>query len=278
MRLAISNIAWDVAEDEALAALLQRYEVDAIDIAPGKYFPKPGEATEADILKVRQWWAERGVEITGMQALLFGTTGLNVFGPPESQAALLQHLGAICRVGATLGAPRIVFGSPKNRDRSGLSNAQTLDIATSFFRRLGDLAAAQGVMICLEPNPTCYGANFMTTSPETAQVVSHIAHPAIRMQFDTGALTINDEDPVTVLQMSAGVIGHVHASEPNLLPLGDGNTDHAAMYRALSQHLPGHLVTIEMVATQQEPHGVSIERALGVAVAHYRAKDVGSSA
>ena len=277
MRLAISNIAWDVAEDEALVALLQRFQVDAIDIAPGKYFPRPGEATEADILKVRQWWADRGIEITGMQALLFGTTGLNVFGPPEAQAALLQHLGAICRIGAILGAPRIVFGSPKNRDRSGLSDTKTMNMATAFFRQLGDLAAAQGVTICLEPNPTCYGANFMTTSLETTQVVSHIAHPAIRMQFDTGALTINGEDPATVLQMSAGFIGHVHASEPNLLPLGDGNSDHAAMHLALSQHLPHHLVTIEMVATQQEPHLASIERALGVAVAHYRAKEAGLS-
>jgi len=275
MRLAISNIAWDVAEDQALAALLQGYHVDAIDIAPGKYFPRPGETTEADILKVRQWWADRGIEITGMQALLFGTTGLNVFGPPESQAALLQHLGAVCRIGAILGAPRIVFGSPKNRDRSGLSDAETMEMATAFFRRLGDLAAAQGVMICLEPNPTCYGANFMTTSLDTAQVVSHIAHPAIRMQFDTGALTINGEDPSSVLQMSAGLIGHVHASEPNLLPLGDGNSDHVAMHLALSRHLPHHLVTIEMVATQQEPHLESIERALGVAIAHYRSKAEG---
>lgn len=275
MRLAISNIAWDIAEDKALATLLKRNQVDAIDIAPGKYFPRPREATEVEILNVRQQWADRGIEITGMQALLFGTTGLNVFGPPEAQAALLQHLGAVCRIGATLGAPRIVFGSPKNRDRSGLSDAETMDTATSFFRRLGDLAAAQGVMICLEPNPTCYGANFMTTSLETTQVVRHVSHPAIRMQFDTGALTINGEDAATVLQMSAGLIGHVHASEPNLLPLGDGNTDHAAMCSALSQHLPHHIVTIEMVATQQEPHLASIERALGVAVAHYRCKAEG---
>jgi len=275
MRLAISNIAWDIAEDEALAALLQRYQVDAIDIAPGKYFPKPGEATEADILRVRQWWADRGIEMTGMQALLFGTTGLNVFGPPESQVALLQHLDAVCRIGSMLGAPRVVFGSPKNRDRIGLRDDETMAIATSFFRRLGDVAASHGVMICLEPNPTCYGANFMTTSVETAQVVSYIAHPAIRLQFDTGALAINGEDPATVLQMSAGLIGHVHASEPNLLPLGDGNTDHAAMCQALSQHLPDYLVSIEMVATQQEPHLVSIERALGVAIAHYRANDEG---
>jgi len=257
--------------------LLQRYQVDAIDIAPGKYFPRPSEVTKSDILQVKQWWADRGIEIAGMQALLFGTSGLNVFGPPESQAVLLQHLGAVCRIGGILGAPRIVFGSPKNRDRSGLTDAETFTIATSFFQRLGDLAANQGVMICLEPNPSCYGANFMTTSHETEQVVSQIDHPAIRMQFDTGAMTINGEDPAIVLQKSASLIGHVHASEPNLLPLGDGSTNHAAMSQALAQYLPQHLVTIEMVATQQEPHLVAVERALAVAVAHYPLKDEGLS-
>ena len=278
MRLAISNIAWDLSEDEAVAALLQRYQVDAIDIAPGKYFPQPTKATASEMGRVKDWWAERGIEITGMQALLFGTTGLNVFGAPESQDELLQHLDAVCRIGAGLNASRVVFGSPKNRDRSGLSDAETMAMAMSFFRRLGDIAGAHGVVICLEPNPTCYGANFMTTSLETSQVVTQIAHPAIRMQFDTGALTINGEDPATVLQESAGLIGHIHASEPNLLPLGDGGTDHASMFRALMPCLPHHLVTIEMVATQNEPHLVSIERALEVAIQHYRPNASSSTA
>jgi len=75
MRLALSNIAWDVAEDEAVSAMLQRYRIDAIDIAPGKYFAQPALATASDMARVKTWWAQRGIEITGMQALLFGTTG-----------------------------------------------------------------------------------------------------------------------------------------------------------------------------------------------------------
>lgn len=278
MRLAISNIAWDTAEDEEVATLLQRFGVDAIDIAPGKYFPDPAKATDEDIARVKNWWFERGIEITGMQALLFGTTDLNVFGPPGTQDAMLQHLTAVCRIGADLGAKRIVFGSPKNRDRTGLSDQQTMDVAVSFFRRLGDIAQSYGVVICLEPNPPCYGANFMTTSSETAEVVKQIAHPAVRMQLDAGALTINGEDPATVLQVSAPLIGHVHASEPDLLPLGDGGTDHASVVAALKQHLPNHVVSIEMLATKSEPHEVSIERALTVAIHYYRNNRVGVNA
>lgn len=273
MRLAISNIAWETTEDEVIAELLARFAVDAIDIAPGKYFPEPAKATDAEIAQVKDWWAQRGIALTGMQALLFGTTGLNVFGSEQSQAALLQHLAGVCRIGAGLGAARIVFGSPKNRDRSGLTDQQALDAAVLFFRKLGDIAQACGVTICLEPNPTCYGANFMTTSAETAVVVRAIDHPAIRMQLDTGALAINGEDPFTVLEDCAELIGHIHASEPDLLPLGDGGTDHEKMARAVAHYLPEHVVTIEMVATKTEPNAQSIERALQVARQHYRTCD-----
>lgn len=270
MRLAISNIAWDIPEDLAVAKLLGKFGVDAIDVAPGKYFSDPANAKDEDIANVRLWWADHGIEITGMQALLFGTTGLNVFGDGKSQEAMLEHLRAVCRIGAGLGAARLVFGSPKNRDRSGLSDAQALEQAVSFFRRLGDGAREHGVIVCLEPNPTRYGANFMTSSEETARVVATVGHGAIRMQFDTGALTINGESPEAVLESSARLIGHVHASEPDLAPLGDGGTDHQLMHKALQQHLPDHVVSIEMVATKEEPHLHSIERALTCAVEYYR--------
>ncbi|MDO8714695.1 MAG: sugar phosphate isomerase/epimerase [Polynucleobacter sp.] len=270
MRLAISNIAWDVPEDETIAQLLNHYNVDAIDIAPGKYFPDPNLATDEDIARIKNWWFERGIEITGMQALLFGTTGLNVFATHEVQEKLFYHLEGICRIGGHLGATRIVFGSPKNRDRTGLSDQEAHSIAVSFFRRLGDIAQSHGVIICLEPNPICYGANFMTTSQDTALVVEAIAHPAVKMQLDTGALTINEEDVLGLLQEHAQLIGHIHASEADLLPLGDGTCDHAYAFRALQQYTPTHLVTIEMVATKNEPHVQSIERALKIAIKNYR--------
>lgn len=270
MRLAISNIAWDVAEDDAVVDLLKRYAIDAIDIAPGKYFPRPAEATVGQIEDVKRWWSSRGIEITGMQALLFGTSGLNVFGSPESRASLLHHLEGVCRIGGLLGATRIVFGSPKNRDRSHLDDAETGVAAREFFRQLGDLAFRHGVRICLEPNPRCYGANFMTSSSETASVVRMVNHPAIGMQFDTGALAINGEDPQTVLADCAPLIAHIHASEPNLVPLGDGTTVHAAMATAIRRYLPEHLVSIEMVATSGESHLTSIERSLKLATAYYR--------
>jgi D-psicose/D-tagatose/L-ribulose 3-epimerase len=269
MRLSISNIAWDVVEDDAVASLLSELSIDAIDVAPGKYFPQPEQAIEREIERVRRWWDDRGIAIVGMQALLFGTQGLNLFASDDVQQKMLKHLAAVCRIGAGLGAKHLVFGSPKNRDRTGLDDTTSLVRAVDFFRRLGDVAEAHSVTICLEPNPPRYGANFMTTSAETAEVVQQIGHSAIRMQLDTGALTINGESVAKLLSDHAGLIGHIHASEPDLVPLGDGTTDHRGIGCALTQALPNHTVTVEMLATVNEPHLDSIRRALNTAIDGY---------
>ncbi|QDL55228.1 sugar phosphate isomerase/epimerase family protein [Rhodoferax aquaticus] len=275
MRIAISNIAWDVSEDEQVVALLNKYGVDAIDVAPSKYFPDPKNARPGDIARVREWWRNGGIEITGMQALLFGTTGLNLFGSQNTQAALLEHLQAVCGLGAGLGAKKLVFGSPKNRDRSALSNEVARDMAIRFFRRLGDVASCHGVVICLEPNPPCYGANFMTDSAETASVVGAVDHPAIRMQLDTGAMAINGEDVAQVISEHAALIGHVHASEPDLATLGDGCADHSSAASQLRARVPDQVVTIEMLPPKAGANIAAIERALAVAICYYRDQPVG---
>lgn len=247
MRISISNIAWNPHDDDAVAQILNEQAVDAIDVAPGKYFPDFSAATSEDIAACRSWWHDRGIEIVGMQSLLFGTEGLNLFGDADVQQRMLAYLEHVCRIGGGLGARYLVFGSPRNRDRSDIADEDVNDIAARFFSRLGDIAAAAGTCICLEPNPVEYGANFMTNAAATAEVVTITDHPAIRMQLDVGALTLNGEDPEQVLGSFAGLIGHVHASEPGLKVLGDSDTDHGRVAAAIREFCPDRTVAIEML-------------------------------
>jgi D-psicose/D-tagatose/L-ribulose 3-epimerase len=262
MRISISNIAWDTKDDEAVCSILQRHHVDAIDIAPGKYFVDVATATADQIKKVRDWWAERGIEIIGMQSLLHGTQGLNLFDAPEVQQRMLSHLSDVCRIGNGLNARRLVFGSPRNRDRRGLSDDQALEIAALFFKCLADVAQQHDVTICLEPNPECYGSNFMTSSQETASVVKAVGHPALKMQFDTGALCINGESPASVCAEFQHLIGHVHASDPQLVPVGTGATDHYQAAAALREYLPDASVTIEMLKRSVEDSLTAVEQSV----------------
>ena len=269
MRLSISNLAWDVSEDQLISELLNGHKVDAIDVAPGKYFLEPKKATDSDIATVRSWWMDRSIEIVGMQALLFGTVGLNIFGSNSVQTQMLDHLSAICRIGSGLGATKLVFGSPKCRDRGTLSDSEVVNISSKFFEKLGNIAQSYNVIICLEPNPSHYGANFMMNTEDTVAVVKEINHPAIMMQLDLGAMTINSELPITI-EKCAKFIGHIHASEPDLIPLGDfAKSRHEHFSNSIKEFLPNHIVTIEMLASKTEPHQNAITRALTTARKFY---------
>jgi len=251
MRISISNIAWDPLHDDQVAATLNRFGLDAIDIAHSKYFQNPETTSDKEVSVVRKWWNSRGIEIVGMQALLFGTEGLNVFGPSNIRSAMLAHLESVCRIGGALGARHLVFGSPKNRDRSGLSDEEVRDIYFDFFNKLGDTAKSHGVTICLEPNPKEYGANFMVSSMDTRDVVVSLDHSNIKMQLDTGALAMNNEDPKNIIENCWKHIGHVHASEPLLAPLNRDNVVHKKTAILLQEWLPEINVAIEMKAPEK---------------------------
>ncbi|MGF1903765.1 sugar phosphate isomerase/epimerase family protein [Aliivibrio salmonicida] len=268
--ISISNIAWDVAKDEDVAKVLNDYAIPYIDIAPPKYFDIPSQAEEKKILEVKHYWNSKGVEPIGMQALLFGTTGLNVFGTNETQDLLLQHLTHICRIGSTLGAKKLVFGSPKNRDRSHLDDNQTLKMSVDFFRRLGAIAESYGVIICLEPNPECYQANFMTNSIDTAVIVREVNHAHIRMQLDIGAMDINNEDPAKIIKSVAPIIHHIHISEPQLAPLNKDNPYHKKAAEAIQTYLPEMPMTIEMLTTNSYSSIKQIQNAIELMQQVYR--------
>lgn len=270
MRIAISNIAWNIAEDNEMAGLLSQYSIDAIDIAPSKYFQNIATATSDDIRCVRSFWEKNGIEITGMQSLLFGTEGLNVFGSEESQEKMLVHLSTICRIGHELGAKKLVFGSPKNRLKGGLSSSEAKEIAHNFFSKLGDIAQSHEVSICLEPNPECYGADFMTNSYEAYEVVKSINHDAIKMQLDLGAITINQESIDGVLSLTHNMIGHIHISEPNLSIIGDVGVDHSIYAEAMNKKGIDTPLCIEMLEPKGEPHMEAIDRALKYVVSTYK--------
>ena len=260
MRISISNIAWEKDEEPQIAELLQRLDVTAVDVAPSKYFQDMSSASDSDISKVRRWWNERGISVYGMQSLLYGTKGLNVFGDCESQNRLLTHLGHVCRIAEGLGAKRLVFGSPKNRDRTGLTDTEAEDIALHFFGRLGDIAQGHGVVITIEPNPVCYGTNWITTTKEAHDFVKELGNPGIAMQLDTGTVLTNSEDRDTMASVKDAA-GHVHLSEPRLLPLCLAPEEHNDVFRAAAGIAPG-TVTIEMLTKGQGSTAELVERSV----------------
>jgi len=246
MSISISNIAWAENNNVEMCKILNDNGITRIDVAPGKLFRDISSVKMDEIKRVKYWWNQRGIELVGMQSLLFGTTGLNLFA--ENSYLMLDHLENICEIASGLGITKLTFGSPKNRDRLSFNEEQARNIAAFFFRRLADIADSYEVVICLEPNPVDYGCNFMTTTSETAAMVSEVDRPSIRLQLDTGAMFMNNENITSTIEKYSNLVGHIHISEPKLSAINPENNSHTEVSESLKRFLPSRIYTIEMLS------------------------------
>jgi D-psicose/D-tagatose/L-ribulose 3-epimerase len=267
MKLAISNIAWDEAEQAEILAALPMLGVTGLEVAPTKLWPAWVGASPDAARAMHQSVEALGMRIPALQSVLFGLPEHQLFGSVGATRGLGAHLAVVADLAGALGASAIVFGSPRNRDRGDLSLAQAMDRAVPILREVGDAYAAAGTCFCLEPNPEEYNCNFLTHWQEVAELVARVAHPGVGIHLDTACIALAGDDPVEAITACGSAVRHFHISEPALGGFANPVLDHGRVGAALRQSGYGGFVSIEMRRQTETVH--SVREAVGYAVAHY---------
>jgi sugar phosphate isomerase/epimerase len=246
MKLAASNIAWAREHDGVVGDLLREVGFEGVEIAPTAVWPKPLEVSDEELRRYRATWEERGLRIVAMQALLFGRMDLTLFGDAAKRRETFDYLAGMIRLGGKLGAGALVFGSPKNRLVGALSPAQIDDIALPFFHGLGQLAVEHGTALCIEPNPTVYGCDWVTTSQQGRELVRKVNSPGFCLHLDAGGMTLSQEPVDATLEETMKTARHFHVSEAQLAPIGTGTVAHDQFAAALRRAGYARWVSVEM--------------------------------
>ena len=275
MRIGVSNLLWTRDHDEPVADLLNRRGIDAIDLVPTRYVDDVTTTRTAQLHGIRRFWAARGIEIVGMQSLLYATRGLDIFGDAGTRRRTAAHLEAVLRFGAEVGARQMVFGSWRNRRRGNLAADAALESAAAFFGEVAQVAARLGVILTIEPISARYGNDFLRDHDEAAELVQRVGHAAFRLTLDVGCIGLAGEDPAAVVQRHGHLVSHVQLAEFELAPLRAENPLHPAAGAALMAALPGRVACIEALQPPAlQPPELSavnaVAQCLDVAQRHYR--------
>lgn len=233
MKLSVSNIAWNIEEEQEVFELLLANGVSGIEMAPTKIWPAWKGATANKASQVSKEYLGRGFEIPALQAILFDKPELQVFGNTHSQEELLKHIDCVASLAKAFGAKVLVFGSPKNRDIASLSAKDAFTQGVDFFRRAGDVCKKWDTQLCLEPNPAVYNCNFMTHWYEILEMVNAVSHSAICVHLDAACISLEGDDIVEAIHKCADKITHFHITEPNLGDFSKPVLDHAIIAQAL---------------------------------------------
>ncbi len=267
MNLAVSNIAWDRAEQPEILRLLTDQGVVGMEVAPTKLWPDWVGATPAQADSLRQSIEALGLQMPALQSVLFGLPDLQLFGNEDSTRALVAHLAVVAELAAGLGAGAIVFGSPRNRDRGELSHARAMERSVPVLHAIGDVCAAHSTCFCLEPNPERYNCNFLTRWQDVAELVARVNHPGVAIHLDTACIHLAGDDVVEAVSACGATMRHFHISEPELGDFANPTIDHGRIGSALRASSYSGFVSIEM--RRQTDPVASVRQAVEYALAHY---------
>lgn len=252
--LAISNIAWAQEQDAEVYTLMREIGVQGLEIAPTRIFPDSPYDHKADAAL----WAEylmqaEGFSVPSMQSIWYGRTE-NMFSSAEARVALLQYAKKAVDFAAAVHCRNLVFGCPRNRH---IPEGADASVAMSFFRELGDYAAACGCCIGMEANPPIYHTNYINTTGEALALVKEVDSPGFALNLDVGTMVYNGES-CSILKGQVEHISHVHISEPYLKPVQE-RLLHRELATLLADEGYSGYVSVEMGRTDNT---ADIRRAL----------------
>lgn len=271
VKLAISNIGWNGADDEKVYALMKKYGFSGLEIAPTRLFSEPYEKNEEAHIWSEQLKKTYGFDVPSMQSIWFGRQE-KLFGTDGERQVLEEYTKAAIKFAAAIGCKNLVFGCPRNRnmpvgtdceERKACEERTVHEerkeceertvrenqvLAAAFFKRLGAYAAECGTAIGMEANPPIYHTNYINDTASALCLIREVDSPGFRLNLDTGTMIENKED-VSVLSGNVHLIQHVHISEPGLAPIKE-RTLHRELKELLAEGGYQGFVSIEMQRTE----------------------------
>ena len=179
-----------------------------------------GPAKRKEMVSVME---RAGVECVGLHWLLAPPPkGLHVTSPDaavrERTIAYLNELIDFC---ADLGGPRMIFGSPKQRNTQGIAVEEAKKYFADGLAAVADHAAKRRVEILIEA--LAKGAtDVVNTLAEASELASRVNHPAVQIMFDFNNTGDETEPFDVLLRKHYKRIHHVHVQEQGGKHLGTG--------------------------------------------------------
>lgn len=255
MKIAVSNLAWDMSENDQILDIMAVSGVKGLEIAPKKIFENLESVSDEEAFLYREKVNEAGFDIVAFQAFLFGRPELKLF-DDSSRPLLISYIKKVIELAGKLRVEAIVYGAPKSRDVSGRNYNECYGIAVDFFKEVGEYAATCGTTFCIEANALEYGCNFICTARDAARIVRDTDSEGFKLHLDTACMYLAGDDFDSVITDNIDILRHFHVSEPFLKDFSAPKIDHKRVATVLKSAGYENWVSIEMSPSEDAPKSV----------------------
>ncbi|OPY36114.1 MAG: Xylose isomerase-like TIM barrel [Methanoregula sp. PtaU1.Bin051] len=246
MKLSVSNVAWYNNRIEEFIRFVSGLGCRGIELGPSMIWPEPVLAPVSERRALKTMIADAGLDLAGIQALLYSRQDLFLFGDAAVREKMLEYLTGMMDLCGDLGGEVLVFGSPRNRKIGNLPQDKARAIAVGFFRELGIRAGKRGLYFCIEPLGRTE-TDFINTVAEAFAFIQEAGNPeGLGLHIDTKGIIDEREVDKPYLADMFAIAKHVHISEPDLRPVGTGSYNHRPISRKIRSSGYNRFISIEM--------------------------------
>ena len=258
-RFAICNETFEGWSWERVCRFVAETGYEGIEIAPFTFGPSVEDVSADRRREIRQVAADCGLEIVGLHWLLASPPGLHIHTKNSAvRRRTVDYLKVLIDFAGDVGAPVMVFGSPKQRTlEDGDVKGAWKRTRDAFGSVLLDLEA-RGVTLCQESLPAPE-ADFIQTAAEAARMVREIDHPRFRLMLDAKSLCAEDRPPAEIIREFCPLVEHFHANDANRRGPGFGETDFVPIAAALRECGFGGCVSVEVFDYTPDPETIARE-------------------
>ncbi len=232
MRYAICNETFEGWQLQQVFELCGRAGYEGVELAPFTFCTHVTDVDAVARARIRDGAASCGLEISGLHWLLAKTKGLHLTSPEvATRLATAQYLQALISFAADVGARRLVFGSPQQRNvPQGVDARLAWEWARETFRACGATAEDCGVVFCLEALPE---SNIFTRIDDCIKMVEEVGCPGFQSMLDVKSMASEPRPISETIGRAISCARYVHANDANLREPGSGDVDFVPIFRAL---------------------------------------------
>ena len=269
MRLAVSNIAWKNTDSSKIYPILESHGVEGIVIAPTMIWPEAPYIDMGEAIEYKLEVEESGLVIASLQSLLYGTSGISLFGDKAERRKLVEHLKRQAELAGMLGAVSLIFGSPNIRKTN--KTDCDFDMAEEVFSEIAVAAHDNNTVLSIEPL-SGYGNTYITNTREGIELVERVNHPGFGLHLDSAAISDSGEDASLTVSnaMNRVMVTSFDISAPGLVAPSSDKTVPHSQYAIILRHLGySDFTSVEMKGPNSIGEVISeIDWANGLYISH----------
>lgn len=236
MKLALSNFAWDLDENESIFNTLSSIGIENIEGVLTK-INNWDSLEESELIEYKELLNRHSFKIESIQSIFYGVSCDDL-----SDYKTIDHYIKLIECCKILGVKVMVLGSPSLRKNVN----GWYDNLSNILKKVDNMLEGTGIELSIEPNTKSYGGEYFHTVSEIVDFIVSNDFKNIKTMVDTHNVKLEGLDPLNDLRTHIKHINHIHISEPKLNKLSDFEF-HGRFSKLLKEFNYDGIITYEVV-------------------------------